>query len=789
MNILFLENEGSWRGQCSLKLNSGNNHKIDVLSDIQLSEPTEILARNIAEEFPFVDLFFINTNLLAGGLSRSECAGINLLKLIRFCHFDKHCVLNSFLSREQLLQLSPENLIIFSEGVTFVQLPYDFSKFDLENLAKRKAPADLSRYLKAESRIPDDRHFFANWWGALQLWKIHQILHSIDEDTLQSIQHQLFNSAKGIGTYQGLLAQYLYGQEIQKLSSAYIENKKELHNHFQRFTLSSETYNKRLYELDEKIETASKEQNRLSDILQEIKATDNWQQFFLKLSGKPKEIEYRIRNFEIGLKGANDEKQGITRFKELKYYIEEEENKIGREKKELISERAKAIEEKQNAGLNFNDGSTFIKILKEKTPKILYIDDKADEGWSSIFQLMIYGLEKPEKFRIIKPEKTSEINHIISSCFGLIDDFEPDLIILDLRLLGETGTISNAGELSGVKVLKALKNGFKKNSTLTYSPVSCPVMIVTASNKAFTYQSINTAGADAFWIKEGLDNKFPLDESIHNYWDFIWKVFILCCSDEFLFLEKIKNGLERLKATNTAFWWESDKRFSRLLAPDATLNKINKTIVFSILNECIGLTENLLQGMVLKNHSFAFENSLPSLIAIRLFQIVEIIHEENVNEYAEISIKKRVIDHHKNESYGRLNELLKLRNNAAHQISLTLKDLDLLFTYLIEYLELRANSNTIKPIQEYSSSGTAVSQKANQTNKRYTSFIIKKKYDCILISKNADDLQKDFTMNRNLQCFDKKIMKDERFVAGVSVQFEVKQISEDNFMALNVSLL
>ena len=93
MNILFLENEGFWRGQCLLNLNSGNEHNIDVLTDIQLSVPLEELARNFAEEFPFVDLLFINVNLLVGGNSRSECTGISLFKYIRLYHFDKHCIL------------------------------------------------------------------------------------------------------------------------------------------------------------------------------------------------------------------------------------------------------------------------------------------------------------------------------------------------------------------------------------------------------------------------------------------------------------------------------------------------------------------------------------------------------------------------------------------------------------------------------------------------------------------------------------------------------------------------
>lgn len=788
MNILFFENEGSWRGQCLLKLNSRNNHKIDVLSDVQLSIPLEEQAQNFASEFPFVDLFFININILAGGLSRCECAGINLLKLIRLCHLDKHCVLYSFLNREQLMQLSIDNLIIFSEGVTFVQLPSDVSKLEIEKLAKQKASSDLSKYLKAESRIPDDRHFFANWWGALQLWKIHQILHSQNKDTLKSIQHQLFNAAKGIGTYQGLLAQYLYGQGFQKLSADYIESKKELHNHFQRYSAPPDSYNEQLIDLDKKIERAASEQFRLNDILHEIESSDNLQQFFLWLSGKPKEIKDKIKNWEIGQKWAKEEHDEIQRYQQLKTYLEEEKYKIQFENDFLISERAKTIGEYQNAVLNLENSNTFNEVLKEKSPKILYIDDQAEEGWGSIFQLMIYGKEKPEEFRIIKPEKTSEIELVILKCFELIHEFEPDLIILDLRLFGETGTISDANELSGFKVLKAFKSGFKQSQHYIYSPVSCPIMIVTASNKVFTYQAINDMGADAYWIKEGLDNKLSIDESIKNYWDFLGKVYLLCYSNEFRFIRKMKKDISELKTVKD-FWWQSKERFRFNLTPGASLNSVSKIDVLNILDDSLFLTENFMQSILMKNLSIKIGKSLPSLIAINLFQIIENIHEEITTNNIYTVLNSRIKEHHKNIDHNKLDELVKLRNDAVHHNSLTINDLQTFFQFLKEYL-------MIIPQEKISSTNKiGLVSTSNQFEKNNPRKVETKTYSAPIshvdrrngyFSISRQNL-KSLSLDKDITCFEMQIIE-----AGGRkfswVTFEIKKDAAGGLIATNVSL-
>lgn len=687
MNILFLENESSWRSQCLLKLNVGTTHIVDTFTQNQLNDPVEKIAELIVADFIFVDLIIINVNIIAGENDRSACCGIKLIKLLRLHGLQQRCILYSFLSREQLMGLSPENLIVFSEGLTYIRLPYDFKQIDFVALSKKMAPTNLTAYLKAESHLPDDRHFFANWWGALQLWNVYQKVNELNDDLKNSIQNQLFSSSKEIGSYQGLLAQYLYGHEIQKFSDAYIERKREKHNNYSHFNLPPQTYSEQIGQLDQKIEMAIVEQERYSDILDTITACNNdWQKFLLNLSGKPKEISTIINHIEFGINESTTEKEQILRFLELKKYLETEEQHRFTEKENLILERIKAVEESKKETYKIKEEITFGQLLHEKLPKILYIDDQAEEGWSGIFQLMIYGELKQDCFKVFQPTKEPEIEIIIQKCFEHIQTLNPDLIILDLRLQGETGTFSNPKELSGFKVLHALKSGYKFDSGMKYYPVSCPVVIVTASNKVNTYQFITNEGADAYWIKEGLDNHFSLDESADNYFDFIAKTYVVCCSPEFKMLREMKSKFTEFRQNRT-YWYESPKRFQQLYDDRATINYINPKTIIGIIGDAIKFIEVLIQDKFNHNYNIDYERLISSTLVVRLFLAIEIIHEENNTSNIptkHTDLSARIFKHHP-VSY-KLNKLLEIRNKAVHRDNILLIDVKQFVDCLMGYL-------------------------------------------------------------------------------------------------------
>ena len=181
-------------------------------------------AREVANVAKGDAVVFVNVNLKLEGGSRQEQAGVEVLKFLRFSERfgeqangvrDAHCVLYSFQSVEQLLRERPSSLILCSDGVTFEQLPSDFSGLDLPALAKKKAPLDdLDHFLRGEFTLPDERHSWANWWAARQMYRIHRLekddCGNASDDIAPPTDPQLRNAA------------YLYDQsdEIEQILSA-----------------------------------------------------------------------------------------------------------------------------------------------------------------------------------------------------------------------------------------------------------------------------------------------------------------------------------------------------------------------------------------------------------------------------------------------------------------------------------------------------------------------------------------------------------------------------------------
>jgi len=131
------------------------------------------------------DLFLIYLDYIpqeegkAVGL-RTNHHGIEVLKRLRLKHYRQHCVVFSFLLREDFILHNPCHLVLYSAGITYKQLPFDFLTEDFSILgAPVEAPLDLSAYFKAENMLPDNRHFFANWWGVYCLWQLHKAIESI----------------------------------------------------------------------------------------------------------------------------------------------------------------------------------------------------------------------------------------------------------------------------------------------------------------------------------------------------------------------------------------------------------------------------------------------------------------------------------------------------------------------------------------------------------------------------------------------------------------------------------
>nr|WP_314802003.1 hypothetical protein [uncultured Capnocytophaga sp.] len=529
------------------------------------------------------DLFLIYLDYIpqeegkAVGL-RTNHRGIEVLKRLRLKHYRQHCVVFSFLSREDFILQNPCHLVLYSAGITYKQLPFDFRKEDFSILeAPVEAPSDLSAYFKAENMLPDNRHFFANWWGVYCLWQLHKAIESIylsegeNSSLVTETDRDFFSGMKKIweemNTLRGQIAQYLNPidkedilfelQEFDKLE----KNRDKLLQEIDSESSITEEELIELGEIREKLENFLKELGNKTiydlDIQIEYKNILNEYYYNLKegvlgrINGKflsaTERLIYEINNKIEEIKAKDDQ---INKNKELI----EEKNKLDRSIEEIKREIKENIEgcNIQRSKKSISDIISDIrKSFQKVPPKIIYVDDQAQEGWAKIFQRMIYGGES-DNFAVIVPQKEEDEKEIVQRISNEEKRLKENtnqivLLILDLRLKQEKGELP-IEDISGIKVLKELKK----------EKFSCPILITTASNKWKSYKEINRLGALAYWQKKGLDEQNDTKSLLENYFSFLKLIYVLCKDKTIAFLyNNFSPMIRELGENKEIYWWET----------------------------------------------------------------------------------------------------------------------------------------------------------------------------------------------------------------------------------------
>lgn len=604
-----------------------SDHALGLSYPILVDKP-ENLVKSIFEAYSYKNLFLINVNYNYDNISHSENAGILLLKYLRLYHLNQHCVLYSFLSREQLMIQNPQNAILFSKGVTFIRLPKKLDTINFEFLINKKAPEDLSDYFKAEFRLPDNRHFFANWWGMLQLWKVHKAVEKIAGSTvIKEIESDFKGSLNEMYSYQGLVARY-----IKKVADPNIEHhlKILINRKVNDFKDEECRKSKRKIYIDElyvKDYEYEIQLNLLDETLTESQNTvlkkllDNVIGFSSSIQnkiGKIKAAKDKLGNDIIHEKAYLTLISQIKKEKELVY---DKRRKLNREIISIINEIA---HNKCFSTDGFNPFEIRKKLI-EKNPKIVFVDDQAGDGWAAIFQRIIYGGNN-ENLTTIQPKKTDTIEEISSTIINTVKAINADLLILDLRLQGETGNYNQVDDISGFKVLVSLKE----------KQINCPILITSASNKIWSYKETLNFGANAYWMKEGLDNNVDFDYSVENYLLFIDLVYTLSCSSEFNFLYKVfLKNINQIKQRDTTLWWESKFWGEDDLFNIESNGKIDvfekskitkKETVADLLNVSFAVFETYLNQKIQQRSNTTLDNSLSTVIIIQCFRVLEHIH-------------------------------------------------------------------------------------------------------------------------------------------------------------------
>jgi CheY-like chemotaxis protein len=167
-----------------------------------------------------------------------------------------------------------------------------------------------------------------------------------------------------------------------------------------------------------------------------------------------------------------------------------QENKI----RERIKEAHK-LREDLNVNAGHNGPVNQIPALK----RVLLIDDNHDKGWNLVLTGLFWKEGQDEHHRI------DSFQGFTDHCEESLKTQDYDFVLLDFYF-GEKDTKG-----IGLEVLKKIK---KLNPVL-------PVIMFTASNKAWNMDDLYEAGADGYYIKEHPDTASDADFSINNFNNFI----------------------------------------------------------------------------------------------------------------------------------------------------------------------------------------------------------------------------------------------------------------------------
>ena len=144
--------------------------------------------------------------------------------------------------------------------------------------------------------------------------------------------------------------------------------------------------------------------------------------------------------------------------------------------------------------------------LKSVKGRILLIDNDYEKGWKVLFDYIVNSCNGLQFDTLEIDYRASSRNKIIDCAYNKVinertDEINYDVVILDFRLHPLDNSETNINQISGMQVLKKLKD---------YN-LGIQVIIFSATNKIWNFQAMKEAGADGFILKEGFENSSDIN--------------------------------------------------------------------------------------------------------------------------------------------------------------------------------------------------------------------------------------------------------------------------------------
>ncbi len=622
------------------------------------------------------DVFFVNVNLIINGCSRQEQKGVELLVWLRIKGIINHVVLYSFETLYSLLNRMPKHLVITSKGISFVQLPFTetyFEKKKFEELSKAKAEENnLKQTLKAifnkdnKDNIDSFRHQDANWWGVKVMYDVYAIVENSSRTEYPDIVK------KKLSNITNAVAKYIY-ENKDALKEVYLREKRGRENLIEGINNELNELTKRLQEKASDKCIGEQEKEKLESDLNELNMSLS-DYYNAGLLQEREQLMEDIKFWETEISKVNDEMNPI---KENISTLENSNTELNNEMQNLA----------KNLKKNYNYLLINYEIIKNKISerklKILYIDDNAKDCWEDLLKKVLGSTVDIESV-IPKKKYEYDIQGLYENQVKDKINSDTSLILLDLRLFNESERSIEVQSISGKKLLDIIRKHHK----------GIPILIITASNKVWSYEELMKSGADAYWIKEGIDNNFSAKESVRNYCKLLQLVESLT-GEKYEFLKDFAESIHKFESSD--WWWENknweqDQQgecFSANNQVVPPITQVNKTDLKQLFIDGVELFREFLATKTLaQGYSFRSRNDwfYYSSIILHIGKAIELIHNLCSEDYLKYGSFNEVFVARGDEE-GQ--EIYKQRNAAAHlgrSQHLKFKDLKDLITKLNEYL-------------------------------------------------------------------------------------------------------
>lgn len=221
--------------------------------------------------------------------------------------------------------------------------------------------------------------------------------------------------------------------------------------------------------------------------------------------------------------------------------------------------------------------------------RVLHIDDESE--WSEVLVKIIQKDSPQTYFKAInkdsipttlkmgsKKEKADSVRWVNE----LLNDNEPTLVLVDLRLHGVREAETSMEKTSGAIVATMIRD--QRPGT--------PIILMTASNKAWVFEKMMKLGVDAYWMKEGIGDHLPPGGSLKNYIR-LKELIATALEKEYQFLREIVERISELKRVQDV-WWETQSWV-------ATVGKKpNKDVVYPLLSNIVLLIREYLHLFEMK---------------------------------------------------------------------------------------------------------------------------------------------------------------------------------------------